>query len=118
MKALGPLILAIAISTPISASEGRQGGCSHDAQPVGLAIGMQGEMKEIRVTGQSDCPVSARFVLIVDAISSSRHSGIAHIDGGAEQTFATVRLPSGVEWFARLEVTPESGETYTLTQQG
>jgi hypothetical protein len=94
-------------------------------RPIQLEVNQADGQLVIRLIGESQAPVSARYRLELASGSagSSNHSvqsGTANLKPGKAVTLATLRVsnPAGARWTARLHVTPSSGDPYDLEWNG
>lgn len=94
-------------------------------RPIHLEVNQADGQLVIKLVGDSQAPVSARYQLELasGAAGSNNHSvqsGTANLLPGKIVTLATLRVsnPKGARWTARLHVTPSSGEPYDLEWNG
>lgn len=94
-------------------------------RPIQLQVNQADGQLVIRLIGQSQAAISARYELELasGAAGSTNRSvqrGTANLRPGKAVTLATLRMsnPNGASWTARLHVTPSSGEPYDVEWNG
>ena len=91
------------------------------ARPIHLEVNQADGQLVIKLVGDSQAAVSARYELEVaggpvGASNNSVQRGTASLQPGKIVTLATLRVanPKGAKWTARLHVAPSFGEPYDL----
>lgn len=82
-------------------------------KPLHLHVEQQGKMTIFRVVGLADAASSVSYDLqVTDGRNRSDQRGIAHLQAGIQSTIATVRVISGPDLSAKLNVKTATDTTY------
>ena len=117
------LVKRLAILTPVFAVAAGSGGAAHaDSTASGephraltLSVVEGAEDVEIQLIAHSDITQQVEYSLELVGNSRSRHNGSTSIPAGDRQVLSRMKTNVTDAWCATVNVTEESGESYTLT---